>query len=126
MLKISEKLGLIEAITNPDADMPSLITEWQGYFGPSAPVDTSPGQLALLGILMDDLVNGSLSCPMKLQLLEEAVANPLYGLTLVLAALPSIAVREAQRYWDLLFAEQNEDGGSTTRSFLHKRHRVWR
>jgi hypothetical protein len=113
MLKISEKLGLYEAITNPGADMPSLITEWQGYFGPSAPVDTSPDQLTLLGILMDDLVNGSLSCPMKLQLLEEAVANPLYGLTLVLAALPSIAVREAQGFWDLLFAEQTAASGPT-------------
>ena len=82
MRNISEKLGLIEAITNPGADMPSLITEWQGYFEPSAPVDTSPDQLALLGIIMDDLVNGSPSCPLKLQLLEAAVAHPLYGLTL--------------------------------------------
>ena len=49
----------------------------------------------------------------ELALVEAASRNPLLGITLVLEALPTIAKREPQRIWGLIFAEQTADGGNS-------------
>ena len=101
-------LNVIAALGDPGAEMNSFLTEWASFFETEASID--PDELAELQQTMSDY----LSSPNRrdeLELVEAAARNPLLGITLVLEALPTIVKREAQRIWDLIFAEQTADGG---------------
>jgi hypothetical protein len=101
-------LNVIAALGDPGAEMNSFLSEWASFFETEASID--PDELADLQQTMSDY----LSSPNRrdeLELVEAAARNPLLGITLVLEALPTIVKREAQRIWELIFAEQSEDGG---------------
>src|SRR5258708_7222743 len=101
-------LNVIAALGDPGAEMNSFLSEWASFFETATSID--PDELAGLQLTMSDY----LSSPNRrdeLELVEAAARNPLLGITLVLEALPTIAKREAQRIWDLIFDEQTADGG---------------
>jgi hypothetical protein len=108
--KLLGAFGLASGPSDPEADILSLVTEWQEYFQSSATIETSPDQLTAWSTMMATLLNGPPNRQEELALLEAASDNPLYGLTLVIAALPGIAAHQAQSYWNLLFAEETQGG----------------
>lgn len=86
----------------------ALLGEWKKFFKGSVAEPTAQeiaawrARLATM-VAMPDRTG-------ELQLLKEASQHPLLGLTLVLAALPQIAARQAQSIWSQAFVEEGEHG----------------
>lgn len=107
--------GLLESLdllltppTAVDDPLALLLDEWKKFFKGSVAEPTAQeiaawrARLATMVALPDRLG--------ELQLLKEASLHPLLGLTLVAAAIPQIAVRQAQRVWSQAFVEEGDNG----------------
>jgi len=107
--------GLLDALdlllkpqASGDPPLAALLDEWKKFFKGSVAEPTAQelaawrARLGTMAAMPDRLG--------ELQLLKEASLHPLLGLTLVLAALPQIAARQAQSVWSQAFVEEGEHG----------------
>ena len=90
--------------SGPRDALARLLAEWQQYFARvGVTVTVDPEQLQVL----TTAINAFFETPTReqeLDLVEKASANPLYGLMMVLAALPGTANRQFQRLWPMLLS----------------------
>jgi hypothetical protein len=109
---LTDLLGALDLLLAPQAagDHPlaALLDEWKKFFKGSIVEPTAQeiaawrARLATM-VAMPDRTG-------ELQLLKEASLHPLLGLTLVAAAIPQIAARQAQSVWSQAFVEEGEHG----------------
>jgi|GEM_PF-2998127 len=110
---VLQGLGLASGTSATSArdGLTRLLSEWRRYFAAVGfTFEFNEDHLRLLTTAMSAYFEAP-SRKKELELLEEACENPLYGIMLVLAALPGTANRQYNRLWTLLFSEQ--DAGRT-------------
>ncbi|MDC3984474.1 hypothetical protein [Polyangium jinanense] len=105
--QVLEALGVLAALPASETDdMAKLLQQWKSYFETAPNVTVTPEQLSAWSTLLTNLIAAP-DRPQELELIETACENPLLGLSLILASMPGTAKRQAQRWWNLHFAEQS-------------------
>lgn len=85
--------------------LPELLQEWKTFFAATMPVDITPQHVSQWDAKLASMINKP-DRQGELELIAQASQEPLFGLSLVVAALPSVMKRQAQAWWDSLFMEQ--------------------